>query len=201
MKYSLLLILLVPLAAQAADLKIATWNLNWLTTRAAGDRGLPADVMPRSDDDFGRLAEYARELNADVVAIQEVDGFPAASKVFPRDQYAIHMTRDHVVQRVGIAVRRPLRYDANPDVDATRLSTLIAFDRRYHAAPWRFRSACPCGSPQERMPGSPDGESQKPVLRRTARPTPHSHRLDRRSAARKPALRHPRGFQPLDGWQ
>ena len=118
MKYSLLLILLVPLAAQAADLKIATWNLNWLTTRAAGDRGLPADVMPRSDDDFGRLAEYARELNADVVAIQEVDGFPAASKVFPRDQYAIHMTRDHVVQRVGIAVRRPLRYDANPDVDA-----------------------------------------------------------------------------------
>lgn len=113
-----LLALLVPLRAVAAELKIATWNLNWLTTRSAGDPELPSDVVPRSDDDFGRLAQYARQLNADVVAIEEIDGFSAASKVFPRDRYSIHMTHDHVVQRVGIVVRRGLHYDVNPDLTA-----------------------------------------------------------------------------------
>jgi endonuclease/exonuclease/phosphatase family metal-dependent hydrolase len=58
------------------------------------------------------------ELNADLVAIEEVDGFSAATKVFPRELYSVHMTRDHVVQRVGIAVRRGLKYDINPDVTA-----------------------------------------------------------------------------------
>jgi endonuclease/exonuclease/phosphatase family metal-dependent hydrolase len=114
----ILLALLIPLPALSAELKIATWNLNWLTTRSAGDRQLPTDVIPRSEADFGLLAQYAKELNADVVAIEEVDGFPAASKVFSRDQYSIHMTRDHVVQRVGIVVRRGLRYDINPDLTA-----------------------------------------------------------------------------------
>jgi endonuclease/exonuclease/phosphatase family metal-dependent hydrolase len=114
----LLFALLVPFPAFTAELKIATWNLDWLTTRPAGDRGLPADVTPRSDEDFIRLAQYARQLNADVVAIEEVDGFPAASKVFSRDQYSIHMTHDQVVQRVGIVVRRGLRYDINPDLTA-----------------------------------------------------------------------------------
>src|ERR1700733_6042431 len=112
----ILLACLLPLSATAAELKIATWNLNWLTTRTAGDPGLPSDVVPRSDDDFALLAKYAEELNPDVVAIQEADGFPAASKVFPRDRYSIHMTHDHVIQRVGIVVRRGLHYDINPDI-------------------------------------------------------------------------------------
>jgi endonuclease/exonuclease/phosphatase family metal-dependent hydrolase len=114
----ILLALLVSFPAAAAELKIATWNLDWLTTRSAGDPELPPDVTPRAEEDFTRLAQYAKDLDADVVAIQEVDGFAAASKVFPRDQYSIHMTRDHVVQRVGIVVRRGLRYDINPDLTA-----------------------------------------------------------------------------------
>ncbi len=114
----LLAALLLPLHAKAAELKIATWNLNWLTTRHTGDPGLPPDLTTRSDEDFARLAQYAEELNADVIAIEEVDGFAAASKVFPKDRYSIHMTHDRVTQRVGIAVRRGLRYDSNPDVTA-----------------------------------------------------------------------------------
>ncbi len=114
----ILLVLLIPLPTHAAELKIATWNLDWLTTRHTGDRGLPTDVTTRSDEDFARLAQYAQELNADLIAIQEVDGYPAASRVFPKEQYSIHMTRDHVVQRVGIVVRRGLHYDINPDVTA-----------------------------------------------------------------------------------
>ena len=118
------LLILLPMFAQAADLKVATWNLDWLTTREAGDRVLPADVTPRSAEDFDRLAGYARDLNADVVAIEEVDGRSAASRLFPRDQYSIHMTRDSVTQRVGIAVRRTLRYDVNPDVTGLGLGHL-----------------------------------------------------------------------------
>jgi hypothetical protein len=124
MRVLILLIILLPLPGHAADLKIATWNLDWLTTRQAGDRGLPADVVPRSAGDFDLLATYAQELDADVVAIEEVDGWGAAAKLFPRDRYSIHMTRDHVVQRVGIAVRRGLRYDANPDVTGLSLGHL-----------------------------------------------------------------------------
>ncbi len=110
------LAILLPLPASAEDLKVATWNLNWLTTRPTGDRALPSDVQSRTDEDFGLLARYAQELSADLIAIEEVDGFRAASKLFPREQYSIHMTRDHVVQRVGIVVRRGLHYNSNPDV-------------------------------------------------------------------------------------
>jgi endonuclease/exonuclease/phosphatase family metal-dependent hydrolase len=113
----ILLAILLPLPGWSEELKIATWNLDWLTTRAAGDF-LPPDVIPRSDEDFARLAAYAQQLNADVVAIEEVDGTSAAAKVFPHDRYSIHMTHDRIVQRVGIAVRRGLHYDINPDVTA-----------------------------------------------------------------------------------
>jgi endonuclease/exonuclease/phosphatase family metal-dependent hydrolase len=117
----MLIACLLPLQLRAAEVKIATWNLDWLTTRTAGDPRLPSDVKPRAEEDFARLARYAEELAADLIAIQEVDGFPAASKVFPHERYSIHMTHDHVMQRVGIVVRRGLRYDINPDV--TALST------------------------------------------------------------------------------
>ena len=118
----LLLLTVVPLlagtATQAEDLKIATWNLNWLTARPAGARGLPADVKSRGPEDFDLLRQYALELNADVIAVQEVDGRDAATKVFPPDRYSIHMTRDRLTQRVGLVVRRGLRYDINPDATA-----------------------------------------------------------------------------------
>ncbi len=110
--------MLLPALANAADLKIATWNLNWLTTRQAGDPALPSDVTPRQPEDFDRLRAYAQQLNADVIAIQEVDGREVAERLFPPDRYSVHMSRDHVVQRVGIAVRRGLHYEVHPDVTA-----------------------------------------------------------------------------------
>jgi hypothetical protein len=36
--------------------------------------------------------------------------------VFPPERYALHLTADHVVQRVGFAVRRGLAFTANPDL-------------------------------------------------------------------------------------
>lgn len=104
--------------AQARPLKIATWNLDWLTLRSAGDPALPADVHPRSAADFALLRHYALELDADVVAFEEVDGSSAAARVFPPARYRIVITHDPVVQRVGFAIRRGIAFTQNPDYQA-----------------------------------------------------------------------------------
>ncbi len=107
------LLLSLPPCAFGAELKLATWNLDWLTER---NRDLPPDVSPRSPGDIDLLRHYATELDADVIAVQEVDGPGVAARVFPAGSYSIHMSRDHVVQRVGIVVRRGIHYSVNPDL-------------------------------------------------------------------------------------
>ena len=124
MKSCILLIalLLTPGFTAAAELKLTTWNLEWLTLRTAGDRALPQDVRPKAAEDRAVLRRYAEELAADVVALQEVDGPEAAATVFPPARYTLHFTRDRVVQRVGFAVRLGLRYTANPDLVALNVT-------------------------------------------------------------------------------
>lgn len=116
MRALLLILLLVSPPAAAEGLKIATWNLNWLTLRAAGDPDLPENVRPRPREAFDRLRRYADLLDADVVALQEVDGPEAAARIFPPDRYRLHFTRDAVVQRVGFAIRAGIAFRANPDL-------------------------------------------------------------------------------------
>lgn len=118
MRMIALLWLLITSQAAAAELKLATWNLEWLTLRPAGDAALPRDVTPKREEDIARLARYAAALAADVVAIQEVDGPEVAARVFPPSRYVLHMTRDSVVQRVGIAIRRDIPFTAHPDLTA-----------------------------------------------------------------------------------
>jgi endonuclease/exonuclease/phosphatase family metal-dependent hydrolase len=113
---ALLLVLLAQSFAAAGELKLATWNLEWLTDRRAGDPELPQDVRPKPAEDIERLRHYAMELDADVVAIQEVDGPGIAARVFPPEAYALHLSRDRIVQRVGVAVRRGIRFSVNPDL-------------------------------------------------------------------------------------
>jgi endonuclease/exonuclease/phosphatase family metal-dependent hydrolase len=110
---------LLPFRSLGAELKLATWNLEWLTT---SDRDLPADVRPKRVEDIDRLRQYAAELDADVIAIQEVDGPAIAARVFPSDRYSIHMSHDNVVQRVGIVVRRGIHYAVNPDLTGLDVS-------------------------------------------------------------------------------
>lgn len=112
----LLLLLLLALPAQAAELKVATWNMEWLTLRPAGDPALPPDVRPKASADRDVLRRYALALDADVIAFQEVDGAEAAATVFPPDRYALYLTGDVVVQRVGFAVRRSIPVQQNPDL-------------------------------------------------------------------------------------
>ena len=71
---------------------------------------------PKTEADRALLRAYALQLDADVVAFQEVDGAAAAAEVFPPDRYTLVLTQDRVVQRVGFAIRRSLQFERNPDV-------------------------------------------------------------------------------------
>jgi len=111
-----LVLLLFAFPARAEDLKLAAWNLSWLTFRPAGGEDLPEGVVPKRAEDIDRLRDYALMLKADVIAFSEVDGPEIAARVFPADRFRIHITGDHVVQRTGFAVRRGLAFTANADL-------------------------------------------------------------------------------------
>ncbi len=104
-----------PAAGRPADsppprLRIATWNLAWLNRRSHEGK------IPRSDADYARLARYARQIDADIVALQEVDGEQAARRVFDPAVYAFHFTADaETPQRAGFAYRKGLEVRAYPD--------------------------------------------------------------------------------------
>jgi 5'-nucleotidase (lipoprotein e(P4) family) len=121
---------------QAADLpktglKVATWNLEWLidpaefdrlaptcsTTRPDGSsRDIPCNIVPklkRTEADLKGLQSYAKRLNADVIALQEVDGAALAAKIFPG--YNFCFTKRIPVQNVGFAIRKDLPFRCEPD--------------------------------------------------------------------------------------
>lgn len=117
----LCLLALLSWPAAAAELKIATWNIAWLTTKPAGHPDLPRGFAPRSEQDFARLRAYAERLAADVVAIQEVDGPLAAARVFDATRWEFHFPAETDTQRAGFAWRRGLNVTRNPDVSALDL--------------------------------------------------------------------------------
>jgi endonuclease/exonuclease/phosphatase family metal-dependent hydrolase len=132
-------------AAQERGLRLATWNLEWLIAPEAFERlavscrdqpspgevrWIPCDIAApgersarRTAADFAKLREYALRLDADVVALQEVDGPQAARLVFPDHDFCF--TRRVHVQNVGFAIRPgvPFRCADYPDLglEASRL--------------------------------------------------------------------------------
>ena len=114
-----LLILVPPAAAQ--DIKIASWNIAWLTTKPAGHPDLPPNLPARTERDFARLRAYAERLAPDIVALQEVDGPLAAARVFDARDYEFHFPAETDVQRSGFAWRKHLSVTRNPDVSALDL--------------------------------------------------------------------------------
>ena len=76
--------------APAEWIRIATWNLNRLHWRTGG--ALWRGAVARSREDYRTLARYARALDADVIAFQEVNGPRAAARVFPPRDYDLHFS-------------------------------------------------------------------------------------------------------------
>jgi endonuclease/exonuclease/phosphatase family metal-dependent hydrolase len=119
-------------AAEPAP-RLATWNLEWFMTpetfrelgprctpegeRHFGARSMPCEVaasLERSASDITALAAVARRMDADVIALQEVDGPDAARLVFPG--YSFCFTAGHELQNTGFAIRPGLAFRCGPDV-------------------------------------------------------------------------------------
>lgn len=125
------------------ELRIATWNLEWLlapesfrglarncvprnASPGPRQRFIPCDVADeheRSAADFRALAKYAAILDADVVALQEVDGPAAARRVFPN--HAFCFTRREGVQNTGFAIRRGIPHRCGEDLVTLSLDERI----------------------------------------------------------------------------
>jgi endonuclease/exonuclease/phosphatase family metal-dependent hydrolase len=87
----------------AETLKIASWNIAWLGSH---------EYNQRKDSDYQKLARYALKLDADVIALQEVESAKWAQKVLG-DDYDYFFTTKDWVQRVGVAVRKSSGYKAS----------------------------------------------------------------------------------------
>lgn len=129
-------------ATAPAELKLATWNLEWLLTpdtfqalrphcaRDDGERHaarqLPCDVahgLERSAADLAALRRYAERLDADVVALQEVDGANAARQVFRDHEFCF--TGGTALQNTGFAIRRGIPYRCEADVRSLSLGDTL----------------------------------------------------------------------------
>ncbi len=129
----------LPLAAAAVwpggeedddAITIATWNLEWLVAPGTAHAGrlacrngqratLPCDVvqdLSRDSADLARLAAYASDLDADIVAFQEVENEEIARQVFRG--YRICMATGTGVQQVGFAVRPHVPHRCGPEVES-----------------------------------------------------------------------------------
>ena len=124
---SALVVSAIAFVASAEPLYVATWNVEHLNEE--NDAG----CIPRTDDDYEYIADRIAKLNADIVAIQEVESAKAAYRVFPESEWVVVMsdrpntrgsdsgsvcwgTQDKRLrhQATGIAIRRGVDFDVNP---------------------------------------------------------------------------------------
>jgi len=157
----------------ATKVRVGSWNVEYLVTpethRAlrdtcaenggmvgGDDRTLPCAITKhalRTPEDYASLRRYAAELNADIVALQEVDGPDAAELVFPGYDFCFS-TRGHT-QKNGFAIRRGLPHRCEPEYEplsignAVRRGVVATF---FPGTPNEFRlmsvhlkSGCPAG--------------------------------------------------------
>ena len=126
-------------APAGGTLRIATWNMEWLIAPNAfrkladecvhegaspgrRERFIPCNVAlkkERSEADFRAIARYVRELRADVIALQEVDGVDAARRVFEDHDFCF--TRRKAVQNTGFAIRKGVPHRCGEDFTALSL--------------------------------------------------------------------------------
>ena len=73
--------------------------------------------------DYASLRNYAAQLRADIVALQEVDGPEAAAQVFPGYDFCFS-TRAHT-QKNGFAIRRGLPHRCEPEYEPLSLDNAV----------------------------------------------------------------------------
>lgn len=111
-------------------LRLASWNIEHLAEHDG--RG----CRPRTERDYAALREHARALDADVIALQEIESKAAAERVFDPAMYTVLVEeragerrgdcrgRPGLAinpQRTGFAIRKGLRFERQPDLTALQL--------------------------------------------------------------------------------
>lgn len=132
-----LVLALAPQTGSGEELRIAAWNLEHLDDRDG------AGCVGRSIADYEVLARRIAELDADIVAFQEVENEAVAHRVFPASDWHVEVSRrppmensptcwDRPQARLGhlatrFAIRRGVPYRRNGDL--TSLGADDAFQR------------------------------------------------------------------------
>jgi len=119
--------------APRTGLAIATWNMEWLVSSATAHAArlacrkglraaLPCNVArehSRDSADLDRIAWYARSLDADVIAFQEVENTAIAERIF--GGYRICIAGGRGLQHVGFAVRKGIAHRCGPPLQSISL--------------------------------------------------------------------------------
>ncbi|GAM96836.1 metal-dependent hydrolase [alpha proteobacterium U9-1i] len=190
MRWALALVLFVaacatapaPAPTQSAQLRIASWNMEHLA-EANG-----SGCRPRTDANYVAMRNFANQIDADVVAFQEVESVAAAQRVFDPAHYDIviearagsggrlecrslpgqYLNR----QATGFAIRRGLAFDRKPDFtelqggdadlrSAVDVSVRISEGQRVRLLSVHLKSGCASGVGND---ACPQFLAQVPVL-------------------------------------
>ena len=97
-----LLATMLALPASAEVIRVATWNIENL--RGASGEG----KNPRYEQDYRRLGKYAKLLDADIIALQEIENEEALRQVFDPKLYKFFVSKGETKsrRRTAFAVRQ-----------------------------------------------------------------------------------------------
>lgn len=138
----LLAITQFPALATAGVFTLASWNIEHL---AAGDgQGCRA----RDAAGYQAIRRYLERINADVIAFQEVENLQAAQRVFPGQDYDIHIStrptqkfsqcydspNHRLMQRTGFAVRKNI--GARLGLKVARQADVEQLQGSYNSGRW-----------------------------------------------------------------
>ncbi len=106
-------------SASADDLRFVAWNIEHL----AENNG--EGCVARTEQDYAKLRNFAATMDADVVALQEVESVKAVARVFPESDWEIVLSdrpssgsyecrgsgRPSTQQRVAYAIRKGIEFE------------------------------------------------------------------------------------------
>jgi endonuclease/exonuclease/phosphatase family metal-dependent hydrolase len=113
-----------PTPHPSGRLRLATWNLANLHARDGQSTYLePKPSVKRTATDYDRIRCYVRLFDPDILAVQEVDGEVALSRVVDTDVYDVHVDDRpkgalNGQQNTGFAFKRGLTVVRQPDFEA-----------------------------------------------------------------------------------
>ncbi|USD66741.1 endonuclease/exonuclease/phosphatase family protein [Vibrio sp. SCSIO 43136] len=115
------LICLISMNLAAQPIKVASWNIEWLSTHESKD----IKQSLRSEQDFDKLADYFEKLDSEILAFQEVNDVTAIRKVVGNDYHVFFSDRidvpskifDNINQFTGFAIDKSFSVTDPNDID------------------------------------------------------------------------------------